>query len=168
MTVFQVTLLQSLKTGAKLISLPLKALTSSHGLYQFTEDPTHILNSSSCPDLIFTSQQSLVIDSGIHSSLHSSCNHYIVFAKFDLSIFYPPPYKRTTRYYENANTELVRRAIDQLDWLRPLYNVNVDEKVSFFTKMPLNITQNFIPHETIICGDPDPPQRNKEIKKVNG
>ena len=83
-----------------------------------------------------------------------------------MPIFYPPPYERTVWYYERANTELMRRAIDQFDWLRALSNVNVDEKVYFFTKTLLNIIQNFIPHETIICDDRDPPWINKEIKKL--
>ena len=97
------------------------------------------------------------MESGIYSLLHSNCHHQIVFDKFNLSIFYPPSYERTVWYYERPNNELIRRAIDQFDWLRPLSNVNVDEKVYFFTKSLLNIIQNFIPHETIICDDRDPP-----------
>ena len=105
------------------------------------------------------------MESGIHSLLHSNCHHQIVFAKFNLPIFYPPPYERTVWYYERANTEqlLIRRAIDQFDWLRALSNVNVDEKVYFFTKTLLNVIQIFIPHETIICDNRDPPWVNKEI-----
>ena len=142
-------------------------IVNSYGLNQLIQEPTHILNSSSsCIDLIFTSQPNLVMESGIHSSLHSNCHHQIVFAKLNLSIFYPPPYERTVWYYERANTELIRRAIDQFDWVRALSNVNVDEKVYFFTKTLLNIIQNFIPHETIICDDRNPPCINKEIKKL--
>ena len=106
------------------------------------------------------------IESWIHSLLHSNCHHQIVFAKFNLSIFYPPRYERTVWYYERANTELIRSAIDQFNWLRVLPNVNVDEKVYFFTKTLLNIIQNFIPHKTIICNERDPPWINKEIKKL--
>ena len=80
----------------------------------------------------------------IHLSLHSNCHHQIVFAKFNFSIFYPSPYERTVWCYKRTNTELIRRAIDDFDWLRALSNVNVDEKVSFFTKTLLNIIQNFI------------------------
>ena len=40
------------------------------------------------------------------------------------------------------------------------------EKVYSFSKTPLNIVQNFIPHEAIICDDRDPPWINKEIKMV--
>ena len=106
------------------------------------------------------------MSSWIYWSLHWNCHHQRVFAKFHLPIFYPPPYERTVWYYERANTELMRRAIDQFDWLRALSNVNVDEKVYFFTKTLLNIIQNFIPHETIICDDRDPTWIIQEIKKL--
>ena len=124
---------------------------------QLIQEPTHILNSSSCIDLIFTSQPNLVMESGIHSSLHSNCHHQIVFAKFSLSIFHPPPYERIIWYYERANTDLIKEEFDKFDRLRALSNVNVDEKVYFFTKTLLNIIQNFIRHETIVCDDRGPP-----------
>ena len=140
-------------------------ITSSYGLNQLIQEPTHILNSSSsCIDLIFTSQPNLVMESGIHSSLHSNCHHQIVFAKFNLSIFYPPPYERTVWYYERtvwyyertvwyyerANTDVIRGAIDRFDWLRATSNVKIDEKVYFFIKTLLNIMRNFILHETVV------------------
>ena len=47
-------------------------LTSLLGLHQVIKEPTHILDTSfSCIDLIFTSQPNLIIESGVHSSLHS-------------------------------------------------------------------------------------------------
>ena len=65
-------------------------ITSQFGLYQVIKEPTHILNtSSSCIDLIFTSLPNLIIDSGLHSSLHPNCHHQIVYAKFNLEIIYP-------------------------------------------------------------------------------
>ena len=71
---------------------------NSYGLNQLIQEPTHILNSSSsCIDLIFPSQPNLIMESGCHSSLHSNCHYQIVFTKFNLSIFYPPPYKRTLK-----------------------------------------------------------------------
>ena len=61
-------------------------LTSQFGLLQITKEPTHILDKSrSCIDMIFTSQPNMVIDSG-HASLHSNCDHQIIYAKFDLKI----------------------------------------------------------------------------------
>ena len=72
----------------------IKYVTSQNGLHQEINKPTHILNnSSSCIDLIFNSQPNLLIESGVHPSLHPNCHHQIVFAKFNLDIVYPPPYK---------------------------------------------------------------------------
>ena len=53
------------------------------------------------------------------------------------------PHERTVWYHERANTELIRGAIDQFDWLRALSNVNVDEKAYSFTKTLLSINPKF-------------------------
>ena len=48
-------------------------ITSQFGLRQIINEPTHILDSSSsCIDLICTSQPNLVIGSGVHPSLHQN------------------------------------------------------------------------------------------------
>ena len=65
-------------------------ITSHFGLHQLIHDPTHILGkSSSCIDLIFTFQPNMVVNSGVHSSLHANCHHQIIFAKLDLKMYYP-------------------------------------------------------------------------------
>ena len=91
-------------------------VTSQIGLHQIINEPTHILpNSSSCIDLIFTSQLNMVIESGIHSSLHSSCHHQIVFEKFNLKIYYQPPYSREFWHFKEAKTDLFRRALNDFN-----------------------------------------------------
>ena len=45
---------------------------------------------SSCTDLIFTDQPNLIVDSGVHPSLHSNCHHKIAYCKLNLNIEYPP------------------------------------------------------------------------------
>ena len=77
-----------------------------------------------------------------------------------------PLYERTVWYYERENNELIIRVINQFEWLRVLSNINVDEKVYFFTKTLHNMVQNFISHETLICDVRDPPWINKETKKL--
>ena len=68
--------------------------TSQFSLSQVIKEPKHILsNSASWIDLIFTSEPNLVMHSGVYPSLHPNCHHQIVFAKFNLTILYPPPYK---------------------------------------------------------------------------
>ena len=43
-------------------------------------------------------------------------------------------------------------------------NSSVDEKVVIFNNTVLNIPSNFIPRETIVCDDKDPPWFNNKIK----
>ena len=75
--------------------LKLFSLTSSNGLSQLINEPTHIqTNSTSCIDLIFTDQENLCVNSGVHSSLHPYCHNQIIYFSFDLNIYYPPPYQR--------------------------------------------------------------------------
>ena len=142
-------------------------ITSQFGLYQVIKEPTHILNtSSSCIDLIFTSLPNIIIDSGVHSSLHPNCHHQIVYAKFNLEIIYPPPYLREVWHYKDANIELIRRAINGFNWTRAFSNTSVNEKVNIFNNTILNILSNFIPHEILTCDDKDPPWFNKKIKGI--
>ena len=69
-------------------------LTSSFGFHQIINKPTHILNnSSSCIDLIFTTQPNLVMESGAYSSPHANCHHQLPYLKFNLNVFYPPLYE---------------------------------------------------------------------------
>ena len=57
----------------------LEDITSQFGLQQIIKEPTHILdNSSSCIDLIFTSQPNLIIESGVYLSLHPNCHHQVI------------------------------------------------------------------------------------------
>ena len=98
--------------------------------------------------LIFTSQPNLVADFGIHPSLHENCHHQIVYSKFDLKIFYPPPYERTVWHYQQADTELIKRSLESFDWKNAFSNCNPNEQVSALTKTLLNIMSNFIPNET--------------------
>ena len=73
---------------------------------QVISDSTHILESgSSYIDLIFTSQPDLVMNSGVHSSLHPNCHHQIIHAKFNLKIFYPPQHERVVSHYQHAHND---------------------------------------------------------------
>ena len=136
----------------------LDILTCSHGLRQLINEPTHLLDSSSsCTDLIFTSQPNFVMDSGVQPSLRPNCHHQLAFDKFNLSIYYPPPYERTVWYYNRANADLIWRAIDLFDWDKALCFNDVDKQVAIFSDTLMNIMQNFVPNETIVCEDRDPP-----------
>ena len=69
-------------------------------------------------------------------------------------------------HYKDANTELIRRAINEVNWQRAFLITNVNEKVDIFNSTILNIFSNFIPHEFVVCDDKDPPWFNKKIRAL--
>ena len=80
-----------------------EALTSFYGLNQLIKSPTHLLqNSAKYIDLVFTNQSHLLMVSGVHSSLSSTCHHEIAFTKLNLKAEYPPPYERVFWDYSRA------------------------------------------------------------------
>ena len=78
--------------------------SSQYGLYQVINKPTPILkNSSSCIDLIFTSQPNLTTELGVHPSLHPNCHKEVIYTKISLKVHYPPPNEREVWHYKEAN-----------------------------------------------------------------
>ena len=101
-------------------------LTSQFAVSQVIKEPTHILdNSKSCLDLILTSQPNMIMDSGVHPSLHSNSQHQIIYAKFDLKVFYP--YGRTVWHFSRANSDHIKKTINLFDWESSLNNLDVNE-----------------------------------------
>ena len=107
-----------------------------------------------------------MVDSGVHPFLHPNCYHQIVYAKFNLKIHFPPPYEWKLWHYGQGNTELIRRAVHEFNWQRVFSNLNINDRVTFFSKTVLNIVSNFIPHETVICDVRSPPWINTWIKNL--
>ena len=139
--------------------ISVEGITSQFGLHQIINEPTHILeNSSSCIELIFTSQPNLSAESGTH--------HQIVYAIFNLEVIYPPPYTREVWHYQDSDVELIRRSLNGFDWDRAFANKHVDEKTEIFNKTVFNVLSNFIPHEVIVCDGKDPPWFNGKIKSL--
>ena len=108
----------------------------------------------------------LIVDSGTHLSLHPNCHHKIIYAKLNLKIHYHLPYTCEVWQYKDSNDDLIRRAINQLNWERAFENKNVDEKVLNINKTVLNILSNFITHELIVWDGKDSPWFNTKIKSL--
>ena len=105
----------------------LENITSQFGLQQIIKEPTHILdNSSSCIGLIFTSQPNVTYESGVYPSLNPNCHRQVVYAKFNLKIYYSPQYYREVWHYKDANIELIRKAINGFNWQKAFSNKNVN------------------------------------------
>ena len=62
------------------IGKELDTVTSTVGYSQVIDKPTHFTNnSSSCIDLVFTSDPSILVDLHIEKSLSTSCHHDMIY-----------------------------------------------------------------------------------------
>ena len=104
---------------------------SQFGLHEIINEPTHILKNSSLRiDLIFTSQTNLSGESGIQPSAYFNCDHQIIYAKFNLQVFYPSPYTR-----KNSNVDLIRWSVNEFHLDRDFANKYVEVKFRFSMKL---------------------------------
>ena len=84
------------------------------------------------------------------------CHHQIIFAKFDLKVFYPPHYERTAWYFSPENFDHIKRAVNLFNWESALADLDVNEQISIFNNIITNIMSNFVSNEIIICDNQDP------------
>ena len=145
--------------------LKLFSLTSSNAFSQLINEPTHIQgNSSSCIDLIFTNQENLSVNSGVHTSLHPNCHHQIIHSSFNLNIYYPPPYQRLIWDYKKADSIKIRKALDSVNWERLFGQVDINEQVIKFNEVVLNVFRNYVSNKYITIDDKDPVLMNDFVK----
>ena len=57
------------------------------------------------------------MESGVHSSLHENCHHQIIYAKFNLKIYYQPPYEWEIWRYQKTTIENIREVLDHFPWV---------------------------------------------------
>ena len=140
---------------------------AQYRLTQIICEPIHILESSvSCIDLVFTSPENLVVNSGVQLSLHPNCHHEIAFSYFNLKIYFPPPYERLIWKFKKANVDLIKRAITDLDRENKLSLIGISDEVVLFNEAIVNIMGSFIPNETMTFGDRVSPWLNKDVKNM--
>ena len=109
----------------------IESITSQFGLHQLINETTHLLqNSSSCIDLIFTSQPNIAVELGAHPLFHPNCHHQITFAKFSLKIYHPRPYLRKVSHYKEGNADLIKRAVNNFNWKKAFSNPNINDLFS--------------------------------------
>ena len=141
-------------------------MVSTHGFHQLISELTHILqNSLSCIDLIFTDQPSLVVDSGVHSTLHENCPHQIIYCKLNLKIKYPPPYECLVWDFTRANVNSITTATNQVDWKFMFSHKKVYQQADIFNKSIINMFSNFIQNKLVTFDDKDPPWMTEKLRK---
>ena len=84
--------------------------------------------------LNFYFSTNLVMHFGVHSSIHPNSHHQVVFAKYNLSIFYAPPYNRLVWHYQQVITNHIKWAIKLFGWEKALSNLHIDKQVSAFNE----------------------------------
>ena len=135
------------KTTASLSKFEI--MTCHYGLTQIINEPTHVFeDSSSCINLASTSHPNMVLDNGIHSSLHPNFHHQIVFAKFDLKVV---PCERCVWHYKHANTVQIKNAFACFNWEQAPSNSSINKKMFALNEtIIINVISNFIPNETMM------------------
>ena len=120
--------------------------TSQFSFSQTIKEPRHVFSHLVYSiDLILKSHPNLVTHSGVHPRLHPNCHHQIVFAKFNLTIIYAQSNKRLVWHYQQANTDLVKEAIELFDWEKSLSNLDVNKQISVLNETIMNIFEMLNP-----------------------
>ena len=124
-------------------------ITSDLGFHQLISEPTHLMgDSKSCIDLIFSDQPNLVIESGVHPSLHEQCHHQIVYGKLSVSNVTLPPHTRRIWYYDKADFVAIMKSIGMFRWQEHLRKITCpNEQVKLLNKVLLNIYSYYIPNQ---------------------
>ena len=85
------------------------------------------------------------MDSGVHPLLHCNCHHLIIYAKFNLKVFYHPPHERNCVAFVLFN------------WESSVSNLSINEQVSLFNEAIMNVISSFFLNELVFFDDFDPP-----------
>ena len=130
------------------IGKELNTITSTAGYSQIIDKPTHFTNNSpTCIDLIFTSNPSILVDSGIEKSLSSSCHHDIIYGKINFRVPLPPPHFRTVWDYKNADAISIQSTVENFNWQNAFGRKIIYEKVQVFSEVLMNILSNYVPQK---------------------
>ena len=91
--------------------------------------PTHFINeSSSCIDLIFSSNTSFVKNCGSELQIYEKYHHNFIYGASNFHVPLPPPYYRDIWDYNHANTESIQKAISNFDLCKSFLHRSVNEK----------------------------------------
>ena len=98
--------------------------------------------SSSCFDLIFTWNSSLITK----SAYADSCHHSIVLVRW-ISTFLSLLHEFWD--YNKADKKNIQKSIKTFTWARLFINLTINERVEFFPNTLINIFKNYIPNKKV-------------------
>ena len=89
--------------------------------------------------------------------MQASIRPYTQIVIIRLFMQHPPTLEKEVWGFQKSNIILIRKAMDEFNWERAFFNVDINEMVSVCNATIKKTMANFIPHKTIICDDRDPP-----------
>ena len=146
----------------------IEPIMSDMGLHQLIAEPMHVMgDSKSGINLIFTDQPNLIIESGVHPSLHELCHHQIIYGKLSVLNVAQPPYTCRVWYYDKANFVTIMKSIDMFTWQHHLKIITCpNEQVILFNDVLLKIYSNFIPNQSKTIRRCQPLWITKTVKNI--
>ena len=138
-----------------------------NNLTQLIDEPTNVRGEGmSCIDLIITDNPNLFVESGVHVSLDSQCQHQIIYGKLSISMPSPPPFQRTLWDYSKADLQSIQHKINAIDWDSRFNGLGSDEMADILTNELYSILSSNIPNKVVTCNDRDPPWITPELKHI--
>ncbi|MCH2389802.1 MAG: hypothetical protein MK234_03870 [Nitrospinales bacterium] len=159
-------LLWSGEQDENLAGKQLAELITMENMDQIIDEPTHMPSdtTSTCIDLIITSNPSAIIDHGVLPSLDSRCKHQIIYSQINFHVPPPPKYKRTIWDYKACNLNALKRDLFAINWPIAFENLNVNQMVDKLTSTLLDLAKTHIPFKIAIISDKDAPWFNNRLR----
>ena len=115
-------------------AIELDNITTSAGYSQSINEPTHFVNkTSSCIDLILSSDLNITRNCGIEITIHEKCHHDIIYGTLNFKVLLSPHYYREIWDCKHSNTENIQKAISMFDWHKAFKNKNTNEMTRILT-----------------------------------
>ena len=76
----------------------------------------------------------------------------------------PPAYQRLIWDYKKADSKIIQKALDSVNWERPFNQKDINVQVLALYETILNIFRNYVPNKYITIHDKDPVWMNETIK----
>ena len=143
-------------------------LVTLENLEQIIDEPTHLPseNTSTCIDLVMTSNPSAIVDHGVLPSLDPRCKHQIIFSQINFHVPPPPKYKRTIWDYKNCNIAALRAELSSFSWPTIFADLDVNQMVEKLTSAVLSAAHSHIPNKIVIISDQDVPWITNVVKNA--
>ena len=87
------------------------------------------------------------MNSGVHSSLHPNCHHYIVHSRFNLNIYSPPPYQRLIWGYKKVDSTKIRKVLYMVNLQRLFDKKDLNVQIIALNETILNVFRNYLPNK---------------------